>query len=294
MERRALRADEQPEVVAGDLDDHHVVVDHALGAGAELEGVDQPLREDLGRLGLLFDRYVMLDRVHGAPLLLVRVALTCRAPGLPLPDRFHRLHHRGRPAPRSTIPAAGGPPPVSGVPPSPAAPASNRCCRPHRCGRRSTATVGNATIRVHLCGAGAPRLLARDRLHPRPDAAIAAPEPPEESALRLLEDLVLDVVLVDTQLVERCIERLGDGATGRLHPLHGDRFLRFGRHVLAAPVVRLVRNRSAPLALLVVPATGRARVRRSTSASRSPPTPPARAGRPFGVPPAGGLPLPAG
>ena len=81
VQRRALRPDEEPEVVAGDLDDDHVVVDHALGLGAEVEGVDQTLGELLGRLGLLLDRHVVLGRVHGAPLLLVaRLAGSARLP----------------------------------------------------------------------------------------------------------------------------------------------------------------------------------------------------------------------
>src|SRR6266498_3859106 len=54
---------------------------------------------------------------------------------------------------------------------------------------------------------------------PRPDPGLPT-EPPEEPPTQPGEDLVLDVVLVDPQLVERCVKRLFDRPAGRLDPFH--------------------------------------------------------------------------
>src|SRR5262249_22296650 len=64
------------------------------------------------------------------------------------------------------------------------------------------------------------RLLSRDRLHACPDPGRVATQPAEQSCLGLLQDLVLDLVVVHAELVQRSVERVGNRRACRLHPLH--------------------------------------------------------------------------
>jgi hypothetical protein len=57
------------------------------------------------------------------------------------------------------------------------------------------------------------------RTNPGPDAGLDS-QPAEQALLRLLQDLVLGLLFVNTQLVEGGIQRLGDGPTCRLDPFH--------------------------------------------------------------------------
>src|SRR6185295_9776524 len=63
-------------------------------------------------------------------------------------------------------------------------------------------------------------LLPRDRLQPHADPRLAPAEPPEETRLRLLEDLDLDVLGMHAELVERGVDGLVDRPPGCLDPLH--------------------------------------------------------------------------
>jgi hypothetical protein len=57
------------------------------------------------------------------------------------------------------------------------------------------------------------------RTNPGPDPGLDS-QPAEQALLRLLQDLVLGLLFVHTQLVEGGIQRLGDGPTCRLDPFH--------------------------------------------------------------------------
>jgi hypothetical protein len=63
------------------------------------------------------------------------------------------------------------------------------------------------------------RLLTRERLHPRPDARIAAGDA-EQAPTGFVDDLELELVLHDPEPIERELLRLVDRASGDLNPVH--------------------------------------------------------------------------
>jgi hypothetical protein len=64
------------------------------------------------------------------------------------------------------------------------------------------------------------RLLARDRLHPGPDAGVAASHA-QDSPAGFVDDLDLELVLYDAEPVERQLLGVVDRTGSDLNPVHG-------------------------------------------------------------------------
>ena len=196
-----------------------------------------PAREHLRRVGLLVDRHARLfhrtfSRRFGRGCVRTRslrsAAGAFAAAGVATSTLAGRAGSRasGSRTPRAAPPAATL---AAARRRSPAAGALGRV---DRRGRGAAARAGLATSAAAAsttpAAAGSlarppsllARLLPRQWLDARPEPGLARAEPSEQTRPGLGDDLVLDVVGVDAELVERRVQRLFDRSTCGLDPLH--------------------------------------------------------------------------
>src|SRR5713101_4328719 len=211
-ERDAARPDEQTEILSRHLDQDRFILDHARDIRSNLERVHQPLGERFRGFGLLLDRHIMLRGFHVIPLFLARTTRARRCS-----TTSHRLAASAASAPTSTRGRSGRALAVTRrCAPITVAPITVLIGLPRRLLRtRPRTSAPAAATALPLAG-----LLSRDRLHSGTDSRLTAAQPTEEPGSRLFHHLVFDVFVVNSELVERGVQRLRDGAPSRLHPLH--------------------------------------------------------------------------
>ena len=128
------------------------------------------------------------------------------------PRPVHACHRTSSPAATST----------PGPAPTRVAPTANLAHRvAPTAGSRVAPTVAvssGATLR--LAATTVSGLLPRDRLQPDANPRLGSAEPAEQPGPGLLDDLVLDVLFVNPELIERRVDGFGDRPPSCLHPLH--------------------------------------------------------------------------